>query len=35
MDLAASDQSVPEVDLLKAGMGKRKDLSDFDKGQIM
>ena len=33
---AASEQSVGEVDVLETGkMGKRKDVSDFDKGQIV
>ena len=33
---AASEQSVLEVDVLDAGeMGRSKDLSDFDKGQIV
>ena len=33
---AASEQSVLEVDVMDAGeMGRSKDLSDFDKGQIV
>lgn len=34
--LAASEHFVLKVDVLEAGkMGKCKDLSDFDKGQIV
>ena len=34
--LGASEQSVLEVDVLDAGeMGRSKDLSNFDKGQIV